>query len=315
MPRNPTTGTYTLPAGYLATPNTPILSDAQHNDLFQDLQTVNNEAWPFGTSGGSIAADNGSPGLPSIAFASELGLGFYRVAAGYIGNSGVLVANTGYTTTATAAGTTTLTVLSTEYQYFTGATTQTLVMPVTSTLFLGWKRVIVNNSTGTITVNSSGSNLIVTVPPGATITVQCILLTGTTAASWNVLNIYAQGTFTPTLQFGGAAVGMTGTFTGRYTRNNNVITGQVSIVLTNKGSSTGNAVVGAFPFTSADSYPTSSVYFANISAGFIATVVAIINSGAATANLFTSGAASLAAMTNAAFSNTTQIIFSFSYTV
>jgi hypothetical protein len=100
---------------------------------------------------------------------------------------------TGYTTTATAAGTTTLTVASNSYQYFTGTTTQTVVMPVTSTLELGRTWVIVNESTGALTVNSSGSNLIVTVGPGEVVTVQCILLTGTSAASWNVISDIASG--------------------------------------------------------------------------------------------------------------------------
>lgn len=91
---------------------------------------------------------------------------------------------TGYTTTATAAGTTTLTVASNSYQFFTGTTTQTVVMPVTSTLELGRTWVIVNNSTGALTVNSSGGDLIATVASGDVVKVQCILLTGTTAASW-----------------------------------------------------------------------------------------------------------------------------------
>lgn len=91
----------------------------------------------------------------------------------------------GYSTTATAAGTTTLTVASTSFQYFTGSTTQTVVMPVVTTLALGMAWVIVNNSTGVVTVNSSGGNLIATVAAGQNVTIQCILLTGTTAASWN----------------------------------------------------------------------------------------------------------------------------------
>src|SRR6185295_5390267 len=57
-----------------------------------------------------------------------------------------------YTTTATAAGTTTLTVASTAQQFFTGTSTQTVVLPVTSTLVLGQIFRIVNNSTGTVTV-------------------------------------------------------------------------------------------------------------------------------------------------------------------
>lgn len=90
----------------------------------------------------------------------------------------------GFTTTATAAGTTTLTNTSTLYQLFTGTSTQTVVLPVTSTLAQGWSFHIVNNSTGNVTVNSSGGNAVIIVPPGTTAMVTCILTTGTTAASW-----------------------------------------------------------------------------------------------------------------------------------
>jgi hypothetical protein len=91
----------------------------------------------------------------------------------------------GYTTTATAAGTTTLTVTSTNQQFFTGSTTQTVVLPVTSTLALGLSYLIVNNSTDVITVQSSGANTITSIPSGATVKCTCILITGTTAASWS----------------------------------------------------------------------------------------------------------------------------------
>jgi hypothetical protein len=92
---------------------------------------------------------------------------------------------TGYTTTATAAGTTTLTVNSNYYQLFTGTTTQTVVLPVTSTLTTGMGYEIENNSTGNITVNSSGGNLVVTVIPGTTAHVLCIGTSLTTAADWD----------------------------------------------------------------------------------------------------------------------------------
>ena len=91
----------------------------------------------------------------------------------------------GWTTTATAAGTTTLTNTSTTQQNFTGSTTQTLVLPVTSTLALGWAFKVINNSTGTITVNSSGGNLVGTVIAGTTASIVCSLTSGTTAASWD----------------------------------------------------------------------------------------------------------------------------------
>ena len=91
----------------------------------------------------------------------------------------------GYTTTATAAGTTTLTVSSNYYQRFTGTTTETVVLPVTSTLVTGMSYAIENASTGNLTVNSSGGNLVATVIPGTTMVFLCIGTALTTAADWD----------------------------------------------------------------------------------------------------------------------------------
>lgn len=90
----------------------------------------------------------------------------------------------GYTSTATAAGTTTLTNTSSYYQQFTGTTTQTVQLPVTSTLQTGWTFHIVNNSTGNLSVVSSGSNAVITVVPGTTAMCTCIGTSLTTAADW-----------------------------------------------------------------------------------------------------------------------------------
>lgn len=101
--------------------------------------------------------------------------------------------NSGYTTTATAAGTTTLTSSSLRQQYFTGTTTQTVVLPVTSTLALGWQFEICNNSTGDVTVQSSGANTIRVLGANTRILVTCILTSGTGAASWAFAHSSAVG--------------------------------------------------------------------------------------------------------------------------
>lgn len=105
-----------------------------------------------------------------------------------ISNTGIITLgpNHGYATTATAGATTTLVATSAVLQLFTGATSQTIVLPVASTLVLGWKIRIVNLSTGSLTVNSSGSDLVVTVAPLTTVEITCILTSGTDAASWFV---------------------------------------------------------------------------------------------------------------------------------
>lgn len=113
----------------------------------------------------------------------------YRSAADVLKSDANFVADNmfpDYATTATAAGTTTLTNASKGQQYFTGTSTQTITLPVTnSTLALGWRYRIVNNSTGTLTVNSSGSNLVGSVYAGDSADVTCVLTSGTTAASWD----------------------------------------------------------------------------------------------------------------------------------
>jgi len=91
----------------------------------------------------------------------------------------------GYTTIVTVAGTTTLAVGSTYAQFFTGSTTQTVTLPVASTLTLGHQFVIVNNSTGLVTVNSSGANAVLILAGSTQATFTCILASGTNAASWN----------------------------------------------------------------------------------------------------------------------------------
>lgn len=101
----------------------------------------------------------------------------------------------GYATTATAAGTTTLIVASKYQQYFTGSTTQTVVMPVTSTLVTGQSWLIVNNSSGNLTVNASDSSLILTMTPNTQAVITCISTSVTSNAGWN--NQYVLNQLTP----------------------------------------------------------------------------------------------------------------------
>lgn len=92
-----------------------------------------------------------------------------------------------YQTIATAAGTTTLTVSSPSETFFTGSTTQNCDMPVCSTLYTGWQRRIVNNSTGLVTIRSSGGNTILVLAPSTSVDMICILASGTSAASWQYI--------------------------------------------------------------------------------------------------------------------------------
>lgn len=93
-------------------------------------------------------------------------------------------------TQATAAGTTVLTVASNGIQVFTGATTETVTLPVVTTLpQIGFAFWVVNDSSDAVTVNSSGGNAVQVVAAGHRAYIICVALTGTDAASWTVIYI------------------------------------------------------------------------------------------------------------------------------
>jgi len=90
-----------------------------------------------------------------------------------------------YATTATAAGTTTLQSFSEGIQYFTGTSTQTVLLPdATSGLTTGFQIMIVNSSTGAVTVQTSTGTAVLVLAGGTAALFTCLLTSGNTAASW-----------------------------------------------------------------------------------------------------------------------------------
>ena len=86
----------------------------------------------------------------------------------------------------------------------------------------------------------------------------------------NTLDDYEEGTFTPTIAFGGAAVGVTYTTqSGRYTKVGRLCTVNIYIVLSSKGSSVGSLAVLGLPFT-VTSHASCSVRFQTLAAGVAA---------------------------------------------
>jgi len=169
----------------------------------------------------------------------------------------------GFTSTATAAGTTTLDNTSTYYQLFTGSTTQTVVLPVTSTLQTGWTFHICNNSTGALTVNSSGGNLLISVIAGTTVMCTCIGTALTTAADWEAgytdfstatgtgsVVLSSSPSFTGisatgTLTFSSSTTSTCSFATSQTTGNTSICTSQSSGTLTIGGTSgTGTMTIG-----------------------------------------------------------------------
>jgi len=100
--------------------------------------------------------------------------------------SGNLTANSlslGMQSIATAGGTTTFTVASPYYTIFTGTQGQTLVLPNATTLAVGWKYGIDNDSTQAITVNANGGGAFWIIAPGCDLYITCTGI-GTAAGTW-----------------------------------------------------------------------------------------------------------------------------------
>lgn len=103
----------------------------------------------------------------------------------------------GTTTTATAGGTTVLTVASSAVQNFTGSLSQNLNLPDATTLTLGAIYYINNNSAGSVVINNNGGTPLYTVARGGA--TQLTLITNTTAnGTWQ------QSAFVPNNVFWGS---------------------------------------------------------------------------------------------------------------
>lgn len=153
-----------------------------------------------------------------------------------------------------------------------------------------------NAITGAGTLNYSGINFIGTSKVINTTTQSCA----------------NSGSFTPSIQFGGAAVGITYSInSGTYYRKDNTIFFNIIIVLTSKGSSVGTATLIGLPFASSS---------ANISYDYVATILNItaasstyfffeLANNATSMNIYSglSTSGGITTMTNTNFSNTTLI--------
>jgi len=143
-----------------------------------------------------------------------------------------------YTSTASAAGTTTLTVGSSRNQDLTGVTTQTYVLPDATTLATGWMFQFSNNSTGTLTVNNNGGSGVATIPAGGNATMMATDVS-TSNGTWNVSFVMPSNA-----SYGTAGITVTGTITATSTVSGSNLSG------TNTGDVT-LAAVGSSPSANA----------------------------------------------------------------
>jgi hypothetical protein len=161
----------------------------------------------------------------------------------------------------------------------------------------------VTASTGNFVVGTSGQGIDFSATPG----------TGTS----ELLADYEEGTWTPGITFGGAAVGVTyGTRVGLYTKIGNVVSFVFNLGLTSKGSSAGAAVITGLPFTSSASGQSA------VSVGYFADFLAL--TGAPCGRIGSSSTSIVISQTSATtagdlfdtqYTNTTFLIVSGQYTV
>jgi len=135
-----------------------------------------------------------------------------------------------------------------------------------------------------------------------------VYLGGTGSA--NKLDDYEEGTFTPTLEFGGASVGVSYTARfGRYVKVGKLVYVNIAINLNSKGTSTGSAKLSGLPFTQ----DASGTNFPNLSLRSVSGITftnclyATADDGATTVSLLDdNGSGTQASLTNADFLNSTE---------
>lgn len=140
------------------------------------------------------------------------------------------------------------------------------------------------------------------------------------SADANTLDDYEEGTFTPTLQFGGSTTGITYSSTrlGSYTKVGRMVYGAIRFALTSKGSATGLATITGLPFTCINTEGYNGgvweAYGGNMASWNVPKQF-IIDIGSSTIFLRYAAAASGTLFTEANFTNTSDLILNFCYQV
>jgi len=147
------------------------------------------------------------------------------------------------TTTATAAGTTTLTISSSKTQQFTGSSTQTMVLPNATTLQNGHQFYAMNRSSGAVTVNMNGGTLLQTMA-ASSFCLFTLINNGTAAGTWDSAYSSGGGSGTVTTVSVVTANGFAGTVANAGTTPAITISTTVTGVLKGNGTSISAAVAG-----------------------------------------------------------------------
>lgn len=135
-----------------------------------------------------------------------------------------------------------------------------------------------------------------------------------------ILNIqsYASAAWTPTLNFGGSASGLSiATASGHYVQLGNFFVCWFSLSITNKGSATGNASVGGLPATSNSGAANAGAGGTLTNYGSLASISSLpflqVGTSSTSATIYQAGSAASVALTNGNFTSLASISGSVSF--
>jgi hypothetical protein len=249
------------------------------------------------TSASSLATSSGSVGIGTASPPEKLSVSGAGMFTGQLGN---LNANSFSIDVQSSPLTARLTAVGAD-----GSTNLPMIFAVCTT----------TTYTERLRLNTSGAVIL----QGGTTTANGIGITfpATQSASSdaNTLDDYEEGTFTPTLAFGGGSTGLTYSVnSGTYTKIGRLVTGRFIVGLSNKGSSTGDAVVGGLPFTVGSDLGSAVT---ELAVNFTSSppTAGWPQDATTNLNLWAMGATGVTNTTNANFANNTRLDMWFQYFV
>ena len=130
-------------------------------------------------------------------------------------------------------------------------------------------------------------------------------LLGNNSGAADAPSAIGQASWTPALQFGGAAVGMTYSGqAGTYIKLGKTIIASFNIGLSALGSSTGNATIAGLPFTSSGAYSGALVVgYDSDQSGLTAPIMGYVGLSSTSLNLGAQGSTAFSSLTNSNFTN------------
>lgn len=145
-----------------------------------------------------------------------------------------------------------------------------------------------------------------------------LVMSNVAQAGATTLDWYEEGGFTPTLSFGGASTGITYNVNrgGTFTRIGNRMMFEVRMVITSKGSATGQARISGLPYAAASSGSPSefvcTVDYSGLS-GLMGIPLGLVTVLGTSVALVQTGAAATSALADTEFTNTSDLTISGSY--